>query len=189
MSSWSEYRNNRAENYTTFNLKDVGLEAFWLKVRKFGTYTSKEISDLSNKWIRERINYIARRIVEQAQEESEEEESPDLKEIEDVMYELEDGITPGDLRTEKQKKIYGYLLQDGTLQRLQPIVGMDIEVVKEWNLTDPETDERLPLPSEDMSVFERLPLEVLWEIKTKLVEVMEQSAPPKVREMLSIRSS
>lgn len=63
------------------------------------------------------------------------------------------------------------------LEAVELIERQVAENILEWNLTDPETDEPLPIPAEDPSVLERLPTEVLFFIQRKLREQFEQAVP------------
>ena len=55
------------------------------------------------------------------------------------------------------------------------------KVITGWNLTDPETDEVLPLPREDISSLLKLPNEFIIKMNEWVAERMnpEEAVPPK----------
>jgi len=62
-------------------------------------------------------------------------------------------------------------------EAIQLVERQVAESVLDWNLTDPETDEPLKTPSEDPSVLEHIPMEVIFFIQGKLREQFEQAVP------------
>lgn len=182
---WKEYREHNEENYSTFTLEGIGLGNFRVKIRKFGSYTSQELGELEQKWVQHRFDYVAARVRKHLGVPDTVERDPLYDEVDDIIRGLDADITNDVLPDERQRKIVAFLTQEGALAKLQPLMGIDIEVIKEWNLTSTEDESKLVLPSQDMSVLEKLPLGVLWHIKEKLLEAQEAIVPPKVRRMLS----
>lgn len=197
--SWAEYR-KRSDNVVTIPLTDEGLTDFHVLLRRMGSYTMAELSQLQTKWLDERVKYLTQKVVHLA-ENTEINLSEYQQEVDDVINELEGGVAiqprkrrgadaqfEEARRVERRNKIADHLLQENSISRWQAITGMDIEMLVGWNLTDPETSVTLPLPRDDMSVFERIPLDVLWHIKEKIIDLVGEAAPPKVRQLLSIPS-
>lgn len=83
---------------------------------------------------------------------------------------------------EKTKKINRQKLRE---IRRAVLTEYDCKFLVEWNLTDPETNEPLKLPSEDFGSLSRIPIEILYFIKEKMLEVFEGVVPPKVRGTIS----
>ena len=182
---WQEYREKREDNYITFTLEGIGLPDFWVKIRKFGSYTSQELTELQQVWLKHRMNYIAQKVRSRLGQPKESGRDSLYDDVDDAMTLLEGEISSDDIPDERTRKILVYMTEEGAVAKLQPLVGIDIEVIKDWNLTDPGDNHRLPVPSKDMSVLEHVLLDVLWHIKEKLLEAQENVVPPKVRGMLS----
>ena len=67
----------------------------------------------------------------------------------------------------------------GSSQIRIPINGLEIEMIESWNLTDPRTGSSLPVPKQDLSSLECLPLGVLGYIADCIAEIAEQTFPSK----------
>lgn len=186
--SWKAYREEYEGNFLKFTLEELGLPEFWVKMRRIGSYTPKEISELQQLWADRRFQYVAKKIHELVEQHEEIELTDEEREVRDVLA-LVDGEAPPASATERQTTILGYLIGESGLAKMNPITGIDIELIQGWNLTHPDTNELLPLPKDDMEVLMTLPSDVLWHIKEKLLELQEEIVPKKVKELLSSQSS
>uniref|UniRef100_A0A6H1ZRZ9 Uncharacterized protein n=1 Tax=viral metagenome TaxID=1070528 RepID=A0A6H1ZRZ9_9ZZZZ len=171
MTNWTEYR---SRNYLTVDLADIGLKGCWVKIRKAGSYTLQEMSSGEAKWINERKDYLVKKIMSVL---TDVEEADALKMVESMDRGLPDA------------RLAEIIANGGVFWANQVLSGMDIEMIEDWNLTDPETDAPLPTPKQDFSSLEKLPQDILWMLKEKLMEVQRDVVPPKVREMASLRLS
>ena len=187
---WQEYRIKTRENYLDIDLTEVGLTGGWIKLRKLGSYTIRELTELNDKWVKERIRYLASKVVDMVDKELKElADDPDAELIR-AMGLLEGRGTPlsetADPSNVRKKLIAKYLINEGSILANGLLAGMDIEIIADWNLTHPETGADLPVPSKDLGVLEVLPLELLWYIKEKILALQQEMIPPKVRQMVSI---
>lgn len=188
MSNWEKYR-ERSESYQIINLTDPGLEDFWIKLRKLGSFTTAELVEKQNKWLDVRVKYIAQTVVHLANKGQEKATMDEFeKEVDDVITELEGGVPDSAISSERRALIYGHFMQMNTITKFQPLVGLDLEILESWNLTDPVTGKPLSVPKEDISVFEKLTLDVLWHIKEKIIDFSSEAVPPKVRRTLFMSS-
>lgn len=187
--SWKQYREENEANFLRLTLEGLGLPEFYVKIRRLGSYAPEEVAKLQKSWTDKRLSFVTKKIQDLVNvDEAETNLSDEEREIRAALAVI-DGEAPTSGASERQLAILNYLIAEGGLSNLNPIVGIDIELIYEWNLTNPNTDEPLPLPKEDMGVLMCIPADILWHIKEQLIELQEAIVPKKVKEMLSAKRS
>jgi hypothetical protein len=69
------------------------------------------------------------------------------------------------------------------------VMGAEIVLIKDWNLTHPETGEKLAIPTLKNNTTTVLPIEIQWFIKAEIHSSIEEVIPKKWRETISGLSS
>ena len=182
---WANYRKNNSSSYIVMNFDLPGLESFWIKFRRPGTFTSVELHGLEGYWNRKRMAYLATLVEEDVQDSIEE-----SKEKNEIVISLEEALDLVSMVTSDEEKLeqlsplmrarVNAVMERTAFNTQLMFSGMDIAIIEEWNLTDPVTGGPLPLPKEDLTTFEKLPMEVLTHIRELLVQVVQMTYPPKV---------
>ena len=179
---WFHYRQNHPASYEVVNLDYIGLEGAWVRFRRMGTFTSHELRELDDYWRQRRTQYLHARVEEEAakfiaQQRAKPESLKDLDDSIDLLSAL--GMDTAQL-DETERARLNALLSNAAIQHHTAISGIDIEMIDEWNLTDPYTGDPLPVPKDDFTVLDRLPVMVVMAIRTELARISEESvAPPK----------
>lgn len=179
---WHHFRKNHPTSYETVDMEYIGLPGAWIRLRKMGTFTSHELRELDDYWLKRRTQYLYDKVEEEVgrfigQQQAKPESLKDLDNTVDRLSAL--GIDTTQINDTERARLNA-ILSNASVQHHTAISGIDIEMIDAWNLTDPYTGDPLPIPKEDFTVLDRLPVVVVMAIRAELARVSEVSvAPPK----------
>lgn len=174
MSVWDHWREqNRERSRYRKTLEGIGLPEFWVDFWVPKEVTPAELADMEQR-AAEKHRIWVQKCVEQALLKLAVVAEPSLPSdtAAVVSQALDANPAPRPLRMQEVA-----------------ILGVgSLIMIRDWNLTDPKTGEKLPLPSVDdldqaAATFAALPFPVLYEIKKGAEEAGEQVIPLEMREL------
>ena len=183
-SPWFKARANDQSKRERVALdEDAGL---WASLLRVGALTMHEISVLDDYWHERQALLVADQsrndidgFIQRA------EERPDvLLEMDAALAEMEQiGMDVGSFGTVARAQLAA-VRRNSLRAAAFPLNGVDIELIREWNIQGPDGD--LPLPKDDLASLDYVPLEIQGRIAQALAESGRSSiAPPKAPGMPS----